>query len=288
MIVDFRKSPAPHSPIILALYCLVRVMIGIIRILHDGYTSDTIDTLCAKISKEYLDDLDKYHWFDIRPADDDAATALEAIKESIAEKRHQFDLAFEEKRKKLTQGDELQPGVQKMVKVYLAVKRRLQSGDKMAGRHGNKGVVSRIVPVEDMPYKADGTPADVVLNPLGVPSRMNIGQVLEVLRADFPTISIPKIRFLEDKGYEVLALTEPGLALGAIEAGPVDAVIADVRMPGMDGMQLLRKIKSIDSTRIKRALKEGEIEDIAVKIVIDHWDIPAIAAWLKIKTKKKK
>ncbi|GGI21842.1 MAG: DNA-directed RNA polymerase subunit beta [Oxalicibacterium faecigallinarum] len=134
----------------------------------------------AKITKEYLDDLDKYHWFDIRPSDDASANALEAIKESIAEKRHQFDLAFEEKRKKLTQGDELPPGVQKMVKVYLAVKRRLQPGDKMAGRHGNKGVVSRIVPIEDMPYMADGTPADVVLNPLGVPSRMNVGQVLEV------------------------------------------------------------------------------------------------------------
>jgi DNA-directed RNA polymerase subunit beta len=134
----------------------------------------------AKITKEYLDDLDKYHWFDVRPSEDDVAAALEAIKESIAEKRHQFDLAFEEKRKKLTQGDELPPGVQKMVKVYLAVKRRLQPGDKMAGRHGNKGVVSRIVPVEDMPYMADGTPADIVLNPLGVPSRMNVGQVLEV------------------------------------------------------------------------------------------------------------
>jgi len=134
----------------------------------------------TKITSEYLADLDRYHWFDIRPADEDAANALEAIKESIAEKRHQFDLAFEEKRKKLTQGDELPPGVQKMVKVYLAVKRRLQPGDKMAGRHGNKGVVSRIVPVEDMPYMADGTPADIVLNPLGVPSRMNVGQVLEV------------------------------------------------------------------------------------------------------------
>ncbi len=94
--------------------------------------------------------------------------------------RHSFDLAFEEKRKKLTQGDELPAGVLKMVKVYLAVKRRLQPGDKMAGRHGNKGVVSKIVPVEDMPHMADGTPADIVLNPLGVPSRMNIGQVLEV------------------------------------------------------------------------------------------------------------
>jgi len=89
-------------------------------------------------------------------------------------------MAFEEKRKKLTQGDELPAGVLKMVKVYLAVKRRLQPGDKMAGRHGNKGVVSKIVPVEDMPYMADGTPCDIVLNPLGVPSRMNVGQVLEV------------------------------------------------------------------------------------------------------------
>ncbi len=133
----------------------------------------------SEITKEYLADLERYHWFDIRPSDEDTAQSLEAIKESIAEKRHQFDMAFEEKRKKLTQGDELQPGVPKMVKVYLAVKRRLQSGDKMAGRHGNKGVVSRIVPVEDMPYMADGTPADLVLNPLGVPSRMNVGQILE-------------------------------------------------------------------------------------------------------------
>ena len=134
----------------------------------------------TKIDQAYLEDLDHYHWFDIRLADDEAAVQLEAIKNSIEEKRHQFDLAFEEKRKKLTQGDELPPGVLKMVKVYLAVKRRLQPGDKMAGRHGNKGVVSKIVPIEDMPYMADGRPADVVLNPLGVPSRMNVGQVLEV------------------------------------------------------------------------------------------------------------
>ena len=133
----------------------------------------------AKLTKEYLADLDKYHWFDIRPADEDVAAQVEAVKEAIEQKRHEFDLAFEEKRKKLTQGDELPPGVIKMVKVYLAVKRRLQPGDKMAGRHGNKGVVSKIVPIEDMPYMADGTPADVVLNPLGVPSRMNVGQILE-------------------------------------------------------------------------------------------------------------
>src|SRR5207249_9068998 len=102
------------------------------------------------------------------------------MKDSIAQTRVQVDQMFEQKKKKLTQGDELPPGVQKMVKVYVAVKRRLQPGDKMAGRHGNKGVVSKIVPVEDMPYMAEGTPVDIVLNPLGVPSRMNVGQILEV------------------------------------------------------------------------------------------------------------
>jgi DNA-directed RNA polymerase subunit beta len=134
----------------------------------------------TKIDKAYLQSVEKFHWFDIRPAEDDVATQLESIKNSLEQTRHSFDLAFEEKRKKLTQGDELPAGVLKMVKVYLAVKRRLQPGDKMAGRHGNKGVVSKIVPVEDMPYMADGTPCDIVLNPLGVPSRMNVGQVLEV------------------------------------------------------------------------------------------------------------
>nr|MBP8867176.1 DNA-directed RNA polymerase subunit beta [Propionivibrio sp.] len=132
------------------------------------------------VSKEYLAAIDPHHWFDIRMADEDVAHQLEALREGIEQTRKEFDLAFEEKRKKLTQGDELPPGVQKMVKVYVAVKRRLQAGDKMAGRHGNKGVVSRIVAVEDMPYMADGRSVDIVLNPLGVPSRMNIGQVLEV------------------------------------------------------------------------------------------------------------
>ncbi|AWB34681.1 DNA-directed RNA polymerase subunit beta [Orrella marina] len=132
------------------------------------------------ITKEYLTELDRWQWFDIRLADEGHAQVLEQAKDSLEAKRHQFDLAFEEKRKKLTQGDELPPGVLKMIKVYLAVKRRLQPGDKMAGRHGNKGVVSRITPVEDMPHMADGTPVDIVLNPLGVPSRMNVGQVLEV------------------------------------------------------------------------------------------------------------
>jgi DNA-directed RNA polymerase subunit beta len=134
----------------------------------------------AKVTGEYLESVARHDWFDIRLADEGTAQQLEAMKESLAQLRVTFDAMFEQKKKKLTQGDELPPGVQKMVKVYVAVKRRLQPGDKMAGRHGNKGVVSKIVPVEDMPYMADGTPVDIVLNPLGVPSRMNVGQILEV------------------------------------------------------------------------------------------------------------
>src|SRR5512140_1330891 len=134
----------------------------------------------TKVTKSYLETLEKYDWFDIRLANEEAAAQIESLKDSIAQKRKEFDAMFEAKRKKLTQGDELPPGVLKMVKVYVAVKRRLQPGDKMAGRHGNKGVISRIVPVEDMPHAADGTPVDLVLNPLGVPSRMNVGQILEV------------------------------------------------------------------------------------------------------------
>jgi DNA-directed RNA polymerase subunit beta len=134
----------------------------------------------TKLTKDYLAGLEHHQWFDIRLSDDEVAAQLEQVKDGLAQKRVEFDAAFDLKKRKLTQGDELQAGVQKMVKVYVAVKRRLQAGDKMAGRHGNKGVVSRIVPVEDMPCMANGTPIDIVLNPLGVPSRMNIGQVLEV------------------------------------------------------------------------------------------------------------
>jgi DNA-directed RNA polymerase subunit beta len=133
----------------------------------------------AKITKTYLTEVDRYHWFDIDVANDKVNRQIEQLKESIAQKRVEFDRAFEEKKKKLTSGDELPPGVQKMVKVYVAIKRRLQPGDKMAGRHGNKGVISKITPVEDMPHMEDGTTVDVVLNPLGVPSRMNVGQILE-------------------------------------------------------------------------------------------------------------
>jgi DNA-directed RNA polymerase subunit beta len=133
----------------------------------------------SKITRAYLDELPREQWFEVRLKSDDANSQLERAAERLRAQNEEFDRRFEEKKQKITAGDDLAPGVLKMVKVYLAVKRRIQPGDKMAGRHGNKGVISTIVPVEDMPYMEDGTPIDIVLNPLGVPSRMNVGQVLE-------------------------------------------------------------------------------------------------------------
>ena len=132
------------------------------------------------VSSLVLDGLKKSDWLQLRMKDDDANDAIDRASRQLEAHRKEFDRRFDDKRGKITQGDDLAPGVLKMVKVYLAVKRRIQPGDKMAGRHGNKGVVSTIVPVEDMPYMADGQTVDIVLNPLGVPSRMNIGQILEV------------------------------------------------------------------------------------------------------------
>jgi len=133
----------------------------------------------SEITTEYLGGLELEDWFKLRMQDNDVNELLEHLADQVKEQRKVFDDKFEEKKGKITRGDDLAPGVLKMVKVYMAVKRRIQPGDKMAGRHGNKGVISMIVPQEDMPYMEDGTPVDVVLNPLGVPSRMNIGQVLE-------------------------------------------------------------------------------------------------------------
>jgi len=135
--------------------------------------------LKGKIETQYLDEVARETWFEIRLEDEDANSQLEQASERLKLQRKALEKRLDEKKAKITAGDDLAPGVLKMVKVYLAVKRRVQPGDKMAGRHGNKGVISSIVPVEDMPYLADGTPVDIVLNPLGVPSRMNVGQVLE-------------------------------------------------------------------------------------------------------------
>ncbi|OIZ99950.1 DNA-directed RNA polymerase subunit beta, partial [Rickettsiella grylli] len=133
----------------------------------------------SKITLTYLQSLTKDQWFSISLRDETVNQQLEAVAKQLADARLALDEKFENKRKKLTQGDDLAPGILKIVKVYLAIKRCIQPGDKMAGRHGNKGVISTIIPVEDMPYMEDGTPVDIVLNPLGVPSRMNVGQVLE-------------------------------------------------------------------------------------------------------------
>ena len=131
------------------------------------------------VDQARLDSMPRDKWFDLTLDDEDAQSELDQIADQHVEIKADFDTKFEIKRRKITQGDDLAPGVLKIVKVYLAVKRHIQPGDKMAGRHGNKGVISTIKPVEDMPYDEHGTPVDIVLNPLGVPSRMNIGQVLE-------------------------------------------------------------------------------------------------------------
>jgi DNA-directed RNA polymerase subunit beta len=131
------------------------------------------------LSEDNLAGLKLDQWFDIRPTDEVVADQLERAQAYLKERQEEIEAKFEDKKRKITTGDDLTHGVLKVVKVYLAVKRRIQPGDKMAGRHGNKGVVSVIMPVEDMPHDANGDPVDIVLNPLGVPSRMNVGQILE-------------------------------------------------------------------------------------------------------------
>jgi DNA-directed RNA polymerase subunit beta len=133
----------------------------------------------SEITAEYLNELQPSQWLEIQVRDEAKQQQLEELARYLDEQRKEFDKKLEVKKMKITQGDDLAPGVLKIVKVYMAVKRRIQPGDKMAGRHGNKGVISNIVPVEDMPYQENGEPVDIVLNPLGVPSRMNIGQILE-------------------------------------------------------------------------------------------------------------
>ena len=132
-----------------------------------------------KVTNDYLNNLPREEWFKLRMSNEAANQQLERAEAQLAERRVELDARFEDKKNKLTQGDDLAPGVLKIVKVYLAIKRTIQPGDKMAGRHGNKGVISVVMPEEDMPYDEKGEPVDIVLNPLGVPSRMNVGQILE-------------------------------------------------------------------------------------------------------------
>ncbi|MGS3182915.1 DNA-directed RNA polymerase subunit beta [Aeromonas taiwanensis] len=151
------------------------------KILEDGIFGRSRNLLLAAgYSEDRLNKLERSKWFELAIEDEAKQIELEQIAEQHVELKAEFDKKFENKRRKIIQGDDLAPGVLKIVKVYLAVKRRIQPGDKMAGRHGNKGVISKICPVEDMPHDEYGRPVDIVLNPLGVPSRMNIGQILEV------------------------------------------------------------------------------------------------------------
>ena len=133
----------------------------------------------TEVTQDTLDTLSKGHWWQLALEDEADAAQIEALHAQYEAQKRALDARFEDKVEKVRRGDDLPPGVMKMVKVFVAVKRKLQPGDKMAGRHGNKGVISRVVPVEDMPFLADGTPVDFCLNPLGVPSRMNVGQILE-------------------------------------------------------------------------------------------------------------
>ena len=133
----------------------------------------------ATLEESYLAELPRDDWFKLRLKDEPLNELLEKSEQSLEDRKKEHEQRFEDKKRKLQQGDDLAPGVLKIVKVYLAIKRRIQPGDKMAGRHGNKGVISAVMPIEDMPYDELGNPVDVVLNPLGVPSRMNVGQVLE-------------------------------------------------------------------------------------------------------------
>ena len=131
------------------------------------------------VSAELLDETPRSHWWQFAMKEEGDAQVVEALNEQYEAQKRTLDTRFEDKVEKVRRGDDLPPGVMKMVKVFVAVKRKLQPGDKMAGRHGNKGVISKVVPMEDMPFLGDGTPVDFVLNPLGVPSRMNVGQILE-------------------------------------------------------------------------------------------------------------
>ena len=166
----------------------------------------------AEITDNYLDSLNSDQWFRVRMADDALNTQLDKAERQLKARRRELDAVFVDKKTKIEGGDDLRPGELKFVKVYLAIKRRIQPGDKMAGRHGNKGVVSVIMPVEDMPFDENGEPVDIVLNPLGVPSRMNVGQVLETHLGWAAKGVGKKIGELLEAGLEPSAGEREGLA----------------------------------------------------------------------------
>jgi DNA-directed RNA polymerase subunit beta len=220
----------------------------------------------SEITEELLDSLSKGQWWQLAIGDDAEASQIEALNTQYESQKRALDARFEDKVEKVRRGDDLPPGVMKMVKVFVAVKRKLQPGDKMAGRHGNKGVISKVVPMEDMPFLGDGTPVDFVLNPLGVPSRMNVGQILET-----------------HMGWAARGLGEQiGEALGEYrrkgDLTPVKEAMRiaygdDVYAEGIDGMgddQLLEAAANVTrgvpiATPVFDGAKEADVNDALVR-----------------------
>src|SRR5690606_1476938 len=197
----------------------------------------------TKITASELDPIPRKYWKDIEV--EKGQETIASILEQLEEQTQAVEALFQEKIGKLSKGDELPPGVIKMVKVYIAIKRKLQVGDKMAGRHGNKGVVSRILPEEDMPFLPDGTPVDLVLNPLGVPSRMNVGQILEthlgwagyLLGRQLDELMVEKGFRGEPLRQHLLKIFDSGETRAIIESLPEDDLVK-VAAKFRDGLQL--------------------------------------------------
>jgi DNA-directed RNA polymerase subunit beta len=223
------------------------------------------------LTGEYLDSLKADEWFKLRLVNDDMSEQLEKAGALLKERREELDERFEDKKRKLTQGDNLAPGVLKIVKVYLAIKRRIQPGDKMAGRHGNKGVISVVMPEEDMPYDDQGNPVDIVLNPLGVPSRMNVGQILEThlgaaskgLGAKINSIvqkhqKIEEIRNLLDKIYNGIGKARRKEDLASLS----DSEILELAENLKDGVPMASTVfDGASELEIKEMLKLAEMSE---------------------------
>ena len=194
----------------------------------------------STIKQADLEGLNKIDWFKIRLANESANNQIENIETSLKEYKEDLDIAFGKRKDKVTGGDDLAPGVLKIVKVYLAIKRRIQPGDKLAGRHGNKGVISVIMPVEDMPYDINGEPVDIVLNPLGVPSRMNVGQVLETHLG----------WAAKELGQKIGKMIDEGL-----KATEIKPLLSDIYEK--NGSQDLSSLKDIEIMELASNLREG-------------------------------
>jgi DNA-directed RNA polymerase subunit beta len=206
----------------------------------------------AEITNEILDEIPLRRWKEIQVSDASVQDQLDRIFTGIEEQANVIKAVFDEKIARLRKGDELPPGVFKMVKVYLAIKRKLSVGDKMAGRHGNKGVISRILPEEDMPYMADGAPVDIVLNPLGVPSRMNVGQILET-----------------HLGWAARGLGEQIDALLASERNPDTALLREKLKEVYDDPDITERLDGAKEAEIRKELDRAGLPETGQTVLFD-------------------